>query len=240
MASRRGHGEGSIYRRRDGRWVGVVDLGYENGKRARKYIYGKTRPRVATRLIQVQRSRLEGLAVGDDRQTVSQFISTWLQSVRPSLRPRTWERYEQLMRCHVLPQLGHIRLTRLTPQHLERLYAELVDEGLSPTTVHHIHATIHHALRQGVRLGVVPRNVSDFADPPRARRYEIHPLSQAEVRTLLEAAHGGRLEALYVLAVSTGMRIGELLALRWSDVDLDRARLRVRGTLQRTRGVGSP
>jgi integrase len=108
----------------------------------------------------------------------------------------------------------------LTPAHVQGLYRAKLDEGLAPKTVKYIHTTLHRALKQAVRWGLVPRNAAAGVDPPRVRTPEMRPLSPMQARTLLNAASGDRLEALYVLAITTGMRQGELLGLKWEDVDL--------------------
>ena len=162
------------------------------------------------------------------------FLSSWLESVEHSLRPRTYQRYEQYVRIQAIPNIGRIQLARLTPQHLQTMYAKCLESGLSSTSVAHLHAVLHRALKQATQWGLVARNVATLVTPPRIRRQEMQALSPEQVRLLLETARGNRLEALYVLAVTTGMRHGELLALRWSDVDLDKGLLRIRATLQRS------
>jgi integrase len=127
-----------------------------------------------------------------------------------------------------------VPLARLTPQQVQSLYAQKLDEGLSSSTVHHIRAQLHRALGAAVRLGLVARNVCDVIDPPRMHHHEMATLSPEQARALLVAAANDRFEALYVLALSTGMRQGELLALKWRDVDLEGARLHVRTTRQYT------
>jgi integrase len=133
------------------------------------------------------------------------------------------------------PSPGCIRLGRLTPQHFQRLYQDKLAAGLSPTTVSHLHTVLHGAFAEAVRWGLVPRNVVALARPPRKAHIEIVALTVEQARALLAAAAGNRFEALFVLALKTGMRRGELLALRWADVDLDKGMLQVRGTLRRTR-----
>lgn len=126
------------------------------------------------------------------------------------------------------------RLAELDRGHLDRLYHQRLAAGLSPTTVRHVQAILHRVLEQAVRWGVVARNVADLVDPPRRAQRDMRPLDAVQVRRLLDAAHGDRLEAIFVLAVTTGMRRGELLALRWRGVDLDGASLSVTGTLHQT------
>ncbi len=228
--ARRGNNEGSIYQRGDGRWAAAVSLG--GGRR--KHVYGKSREEVARKLTWALTAAQEGLPIPSDRVTVGRFLEQWLGAERPGLRAGTWRRYEQLARLHVQPELGSVRLVRLCPADLQRLYAKCLAHGLSSTTVHHVHGLLHRALGQATRWGLVSRNVASLVDPPRRRRREMVTLGPAEARRLLSAAKGNRLEAMYVLALATGMRQGELLALHWSDVDAEAGKLRVKGTLLRT------
>jgi integrase len=226
---RRGAGEGSVFRRTDGRWCAYLSLG-DGGRR---YLYGKTRADVQRKLADAHRTQDQGLPFSPERQTVGDFLTEWLEGQRQRLRPNTWKRYEEYVRLHAVPTLGRVKLAALSPQHLDRLYAQRVASGLSPTTVHHIHAVLHKALEQAVRWNLVPRNVAGLVDPPRAARQEMTALTPQQTRTLLEGASDGPLEAILTLAVTTGMRKGELLALHWTDVDLERGTLRVIGTMQR-------
>ncbi len=171
-------------------------------------------------------------------------LERWLKdSVRDTVRPGTYERHQQLVGLHISPALGRLKLKGLTPAHVRWLYREKLDAELAPATVHKMHVVLHKALDQSVRDGLIPRNVTEAVKVPQAGRREILPLSAEETKKLLDAAHGDRDEALYVLAVTTGMRQGELLGLRWEDVDLERGVLRVRHTLTRVRGkvfLGEP
>lgn len=226
--AKRANSEGSIYRRQDGRWCASVTLA--DGRR--RSFYGKTRAEVGQKLILALKAQQDGMPIPGDRLTVGHYLQQWLESARPSLRPRTWTRHEQYVRLHAIPHVGKLPLARLGPQHLQRLYAEKLEAGLSPTSVAHLHAVLHRALVQATRWGLTARNVAALVSPPRVKRLEMRTLSPEQVNTLLEAARGDRLEALYVLAVTTGMRQGELLALRWRDVNLDAGTLQVTATLQ--------
>lgn len=226
---RRGAGEGSIVKRSDGRWMARVDLGWINGRRTRKAIYGKTRQEVARKLSAALRAHQDGLPLSDERVTVESFLHDWLASARTAVRQRTWQTYESYVRIHAIPALGRIPLAKLEPKHLQRLYAERLAAGLSPTTVHHLHAVLHRALGQAARWGMVPRNVASLVDSPPMARHEMRTLNPEEAKAFLETAAGDRLEALYVLALTTGMRQGEMFRLRWPDVDLEAHTLSVRG-----------
>jgi integrase len=234
-SGRRGNQEGSITQLSDGRWQARLTL--EGGKR--KAYYGKTRGEVQQKLTAALRDRDRGLPMAvDERQTLTQYVANWLATVKPTVRPRTWKRYAELMNQHVVPVLGRTPVARLTPHQVQHLYSSKLEEGLSSTTVHHLHAVLHRALAQAMRLGFVARNVTELVDVPRMAERELHVLNREQVRTLLQEVRGDRLEALYGLAVSTGMRQGELLALRWCDMNLDLHTVQVRATLQRTKEAG--
>jgi integrase len=226
---KRANGEGSIYKRKDGRYCATLTI--EGDKR--KSFYGATRQEVSRKLNDALKSHREGLPLADEQQTVGRFFDAWLEAVKPKVRHSTHYRYSGYVRIHIAPELGRVRLAKLTPEHLQRLYAHRIEAGLSPMSVKHIHRVIHAALEKAVRWSLVPRNVADLVDPPRTRRKDMATLSAAQARILISAAQGERLEALYVVALTTGMRQGELLALRWGDVDLDRRTLQVRSSLQR-------
>ena len=231
MSKERGNGEGSIYQRGDGKWVAAVSL--PRGRR--KVIYGRTRAEAAQKLTAALKAIQDGLPVLGERQTTGQYLATWLEGARPSVRAGTWERYESYVRVHIAPALGAVPLSRLSAQHLQRFYADRLESGLSPASVGHLHAVLHRALGEAARFGLVARNVAGLVKRPRGAHKEMMALSPEQARAFLDAAHGERLEALYVLALSTGMRQGELLAIRWQDVDLDSATLQVKATLRRTR-----
>jgi integrase len=233
MANRRGHGEGGIRQRADGRYEATVSLGWRNGKRHRKSIYGRTRREVADKLAAALKAQMDGIEFVPETQTVGNYLDDWLEYIRPRVRPSTWKRYEVNVRVHIKPALGQVRLARLSPQHLTRFYGERQAARLAPRTVLQLHRLIHGAIKQAVRWNLVLRNVADLVDPPRAPRLDVQTYTAEEVRTLLAAAAGDQFEALYVLAVTTGMRQGELLGLRWRDVNLDANMLQVRFALQR-------
>src|SRR4051812_48344438 len=187
-----GHGEacqrrGSIYQRKDERWVGELTLGYANGKRLRKPIYGRTQREVREKLDQARRQHEQGALALGPKQTVKGFLENWLQdTARHRLRPGTFRRYEELIRLHTLPTVGRLQLTKLTPQHLSQLYGAKLTEGLSPRTVEFLHRTLHCALKEAVLWGLIVRNPSDAVKAPKPKRPPIHPLNQEQTRRLLD------------------------------------------------------
>jgi integrase len=241
--TRNGRGEGNIKRRGDGRFEVRITLPEGGGT---KSFYTKTKPEAEKKLREVLYELDQGMPiVRDERLTIKRYLDDWLERKRPSIRPSTWVRYRGLFE-HITAAVGDRRLTSLSADRLERLYAQLLNPkpagaGLSSTTVHHTHVALSQALADAERLGLVARNVAarrSGAKPPSIRQVEMHTLDLEQSRTLLATAADDRLEALYILAVTTGMREGELLALRWRDIDLEAAHLQVRGSLTRPEGEG--
>jgi integrase len=239
----RGNGEGSVYQRKDGRWVGQYLVYLPSGPKYR-YIYAKTRKLAAEKLTKAMADRDGGFVFDDKNLTLSDFLDLWLSDcVKDTVRAGTFERYKGIVNTHISPALGRLRLKALTPAHVQGFYRGRLDSGLSPATVQKIHVVLHKALSQAVKWSLVPRNVTEAVSAPRPVPKEMRPLSAKEARGLLEAAAGDSLEALWVLAVHTGMRQGELLALKWTDVDLEAGKVSVRRTLTRERGhysLGEP
>lgn len=232
---RRGNGEGTIYKRKDGRYEARYTVQTVTGPK-RKTLYGRTRAEVAEKLTKEMADRDSGLVFDSKNLSLSAYLNRWLNdSVRDNVKQNTYESHEYFVRRHIVPTLGHFKLRNLTPAHVQRLYRDKLDSGLSSRTVELVHTTLRKALNQAVKWELVPRNVADAAQAPRPKKREIRPLTLEQVRVLLNTTRGDRLEALYVLAISAGLREGELLGLRWEDVDIDRGVLRVRQQLTRTR-----
>lgn len=235
MPKRRGNGEGTITRRKDGRWEARYTVHTANGPK-RRVLYGKTRAEVATKLTKAMSDRNSGLVFDVGCLTVGGYLDRWLEgSVRDTVRQRTYERYEQIARVHLKPTLGRLKLKNITTTHVRSLYREKLDGGSSPRTVQYIHTTLRKALKDAVTDGLIPRNVTDGIKAPRPKTKEINPLNPEQARAFLDAVSGDRFEALYVLALHCGLREGELLGLKWDDVDLEAGTLRVRRALSETR-----
>ena len=237
---RRGNGEGSIYLDTAGRWRGYVDLGYSGGRRRRKYVIGRTRREVAAKLRDAATARDAGtLVVTDSTQTVGDWLEFWLESIAAAkVRPSTLHAYRGYVRNRIVPALGHHRLDRLQPEHLEAFYRQSLEEGLAPATVLQMHRILSRALKVGLRRGRVARNVASLVDAPTVRRTEIVPLTATEARQVLAAASTDRNAARWSVALALGLRQGEALGLWWDDLDLNNATLTVRRALQRKPGGG--
>jgi len=233
---RRGNGEGTITRRKDGRWEARYYVHTMDGAK-RKVLYGKTRAEARDKLAKALSDRIDGIVYDDENMTLGEYLDVWLQgSVFGSVRQSTYDRDKNLVNKHIKPVLGGLKLKKLNSAQVQSFYRNRVDAGLSGSTVHKMHDILRRGLVQAVKWHLVPRNVAEAATPPRPTPKEMHALSVDEARRLLEAAGEDRLEALYVLAIHTGMRQGELLALRWQDVDLENAVASVRRTLTRSGG----
>ncbi|MDQ3701517.1 MAG: site-specific integrase, partial [Chloroflexota bacterium] len=236
---RRGAGEGHIARWRD-LWRGVLSVSRRlDGKPDYRFVYAKTRAECQAKLDGLKTSVRSGPLPADPGLTFGDFLERWLRdSVRPSVRPRTYESYRQQADSHLLPALGRYRLAKLGPDVLQGYYAAKLLKGLSSTTVKYHHAIIHRALKQAVRWRLAPSNAAEAVDPPRARRDEMRFLTPGEVAALLQTARAAadRLAALWTLAVYSGARQGELLGLRWSDVDLEAGTLSISRALIRVQG----
>ena len=173
----------------------------------------------------------DGGHLASDQLTLSNYMLSWLEHRKHEVRWQTWRRYEQLFRIHIQPNLGNIKLVKLQPDHLRDLYTQKLDNGLSATTVKHIHAVLRAAMHQAERDQIIVRNVCRQVDPPRTKQYQINPLSPEQARRLIQEVSGHEDEALYLVALTTGMRQAELLGLRWQDVDLQNGFISVRRSL---------
>jgi integrase len=235
--SRHANGEGGVRSkvRPDGRWEARYHVEVD-GAWKRRSVFAATKAAAAQKLRAALSVRDAGNAsVSTGKITVGSFLDDWLAATKSNVRPRTFVSYSQIVRDHLKPGLGRIPLTRLQPQQIQRLYAELL-ERRSPKTVQNVHVTLHRAFEQAHRWRLVPNNVADLVDPPRQARREMKALSPEQARQVLEAARGDELEALWTVALTTGLRQGELLALRWPDVDLESGSLRVVASLVRMVG----
>jgi integrase len=233
MGKRRGNNEGSMYQRPNGRWCAQISIA---GKRLTKYAATQRECRewLKETLTQVD----DGLTMAGARVTLSTYFTRWLETASLSLRPNTAGQYAHITRKYILPTLGQIKLKDLRPDHIQQLHTDLLAAGTGVRTVQLVHAVLHRALGQALKLRLLQRNPTDAVDKPKAKHAEMKTLNLEQARTLLAAAQGERLEVLYYLAIHTGLRQGELLGLRWSDLDWQTGALQVQRQLQRVAGAG--
>lgn len=216
-------GDGSIYRRADGKWVAQLSLGGRSSRAYRRRIR-PTRAEARLALDDLKAERRAG--VTPSRVTTGDFLEQWVRDVR-DIRPTTRHGYEAAIRYHLVPTIGDIRLASLSPLHVEQALATLAPR-MSPKSLRNVHVVLRRALVHAVRAGLVSRNVAgrEFVDAPKVPDRLPDALTVEEVRRLLEACRGDRLETLVILAVATGLRQGELLGLAWEDIDRDRITVR--------------
>ena len=233
MTSRRPNGDGSIFRRKNGSWVAYLST--TDGRR--KYFYGNTREEVRRRLGAAVHARESGTLADARGTSLGEYLEQWLREVvKPNVRPWTYKGYEVHVRLHIKPTLGRIGLDKVQPLQIQQLVNQKVSSGLKPKSVRYILGTLRTALNQAIRWGLISRNPATLVDGPRVEQYEIQPLSPDEARAFLNSLKGDRLEALYSVALTMGLRQGEALGLRWPDVDLELGYLRVSKQLQRING----
>jgi integrase len=234
-----GNGTGTVYPRKnkEGKITGYRGSYFAADGR-RRYVSAKTKTEARRALRQAMADADRGLIFDADNLKVGEYLDRWLSdSVSDTVKATTFERYEQIARVHLKPALGRVKLKALTPAHVRGLYREKLGAGSSARTVRYIHTTLHKALKQAVMDGLIPRNATEAVKPPQSTREEMNPLTPEQAKHLLQVAHetGDRLEAVYVLAIHTGLRQGELLGLKWDDVDLEDGSLQVRRTLAITK-----
>ena len=234
--NRRGNQDGSIRRRSDGRWEGRVAVSV-GGRIVRRSCYGQTRAAVQRRLRELAREMALGTHPAESRQTVAEYLTAWVAAECLSLRPRTWERYRGIVTQHLVPDVGRVQLTKLTVPQVEALLAAKAASGLAPRSVGHIRAVLRTALGDAVRRELVGRNVAGLASPPRVPDRLIDPFTPDECSRILLGAGAFGLEAVVALALGLGLRQGEVLGVRWRDIDLEGSTVRVQMALQLIHGV---
>jgi integrase len=233
--ARRRHGEGSLFQRKDGRYVAQVKL--DSGKKKQRYFKSEKEARLALR--KMLHEKEQGTLPTGPQQTLKVYLDQWLEQVhKPAIRTSTYYMYRTVLDKHIIPALGHIRVQQLTPQQVQAFYASKLEDGFGANWVKKFHIVLHAALENAVRWNLVARNVCDLVTPPVPQQMKIQPLTPEQVRRLLGAARGHKLEALITLAVNTGMRRGELLGLHWQDIDFEAECLYVRRSVSRVGTFG--
>lgn len=234
---RRGHNEGSIHRRGDGRWVAVIALGVQDGRRVRKYLYARTRAEVTQKLRDAQAVIHAGLPVPDERLTVAAYLEHWLTDVLPESvgSVNTLDNYAWAVRKHLVPALGHKRLVKLTPADVAELLRAKATAGMAKSSLARLRSVLVAALAHAVLEGLVVRNVAALVRGPRGAGPDGRSLTHEEALALLRTTKGERLEAAFVTTLVLGLRPGEVLGLRWDDVDEANAVLHIRSSLKRER-----
>jgi len=210
----KGNGTGTVYPRKnkDGKVIGYRGSYFApDGKR--RYVSAKKKGDAEKALRQAMADADRGLVFDAGTLTLGKYLEDkWLADIQDTVRRKTFVQYESVVKRHLAPALGRLKLVSLTPAHVRAFYRKKLDSGLSPRTVQYIHVTLHKALKQAVADGLIPRNVTEAVKAPQALRKEIKPLNPTQIKALLWAARGDRLEALYIFAIHTGLRRSEILA----------------------------
>ncbi len=218
-----------------GRWQAIVELGTDpaTGKRRQVFRSAKTKAEAREVLRKLLRELEDGSFVEPSETTLAEYLSLWLEDVaRHRVTARSLDRYRSIVRVHLIPALGGVKLTSLRPDQVQHLYSRLVDEGLSAATIQKVHTVLHGSLKHAVAMHMLPRNPAENMALPRIRRREITALSEAEVGRLLAAAEGTPVAVPLLCLVTLGVRRGELLGLTWPDVDFEQGQVSVRRTLE--------
>ena len=231
MAKRRLNHEGSLTLRKDGLWVARVS---HEGERIAAY--GRTKEQARQKLRGLIRKQEQGLHLVTTAMPLSGYLSQWLASVKNRVRPSTYDGYEGLIRVHIIPRLGHIKLGKLAPEHINKAWETLLKEGKSASVVEHAHVRLSKALNDAVKHQFIYHNPCQNVTAPRAEKREINPPDAQAIHRLLETAKDTACYELLHTAFYTGLRRNEALALRWRDVDLNECSISVGRSLYRAKG----
>lgn len=236
--SKRGNGEGSVCRRPDGRWQGSITIGRDDrGRLIRKYFYGKTRKETSEKLNRaIEELRDNRFINKSDNPTVEQWCHEWLWSYkRNSVKQKTFDQYETILRTHIIPDIGDIRLADLKTMHIQRIINKMHDSGLSHRTIEVMKIVMHAALKQAQRNKLVSENVCENVVLPRKQPKHIRVLNEDEQTKLIAALKDNYIGRGLLFALYTGMRRGEVLALKWSDYDKNEKTISITKALSRVR-----
>src|ERR687889_1610487 len=236
----RGNGAGTVYARRnkEGKVTGYRGSYFTpDGKR--RYVSAKRKTKCERKLRDTMTDADRGLVFDASNQTVSEYMTHWLEDfAKANLASRTYHNYKLQIREHIVPAFGKMKLSKLDTPNIQALYTAKLRDGLKPSSIRYIHAVLHCALQKAVELRLIPRNPAASAHPPKIRQEAMTPLDAGQARILLKAAQDDRFDCLYALSLTCGLRMGEALGLKWSDIDLDAGTLRVHRQLQRIREGG--
>jgi integrase len=215
----------------------VIDLGYVAGKRTRKTWYRKTRKEAAAKLNEELANLRRGGLVATADVTLEAYLRSWLEtSVKGNRALRTVESYTQMIESHIIPELGRIKLGKLTPKDVQGMMNRKKASGLSARTVAYLRAILRSALTSAVKQEIIVRNVASFTESPRGEKREPKPFTVEETKAFFAAVHNDRHEAAYVIAGTYGLRRGEVLGMRWSDIDFEAGVFHIRQQVQRVDG----
>ncbi|VIF72939.1 phage integrase [Clostridioides difficile] len=237
MATKRANGEGSIGKYKDG-WRSRIMIGYnEYGKPIRKEFYGKTQKEVKDKLDAYKKQYYLSSDISDDKITLEHWFYNWLFEYRiKDLKPKSFERYESIYRNYIKDtDLGNVKLKDLRVSHIQKYYNRLLDSNKSIPTIRQINTKLKTCLSEAEKQGLIQRNYSTMVNiPVEKKENKLEILTLEQQKSFIKAIDGHKLEVLFLVALGTGLRLGELLGLKWFDIDFKRSNLTVKRTLQRT------
>lgn len=218
-------------RKRGNKWCFVVDIGRDEvtGKRTQKWFHGYEKEKDAERaMIDKIKELNDGTYIEETDETFGDFMENWLTNKKNQVRPGTWKSYSWLIKTHLIPHLGKVKVIQLKPRHLNDLYNKKLLNVISANSIKKLHGLIKDALDEGIGFGDISKNVANAVTPPRVKKVKFEVWTEDQLKQFLDEAKKNRFYVAFELAASTGMRIGEILGLRWKDVDLDGHKLSVR------------
>lgn len=234
--TRNAQGGGTIRQRKDGTWEARYTVGRNpgTGKQIQKSVYGKTQKEVRQRLQQITTAIDNGTYTEPSKTTVAQWLEVWLETYTSDVKPLTKRAYSTSIKNHIIPAIGALKLDKLTPLQIQKFYNECINgsKNLKAKTVKNIHGVLHSALKQALMNGIIRSNPADSCTLPRIEKVEIKPFDDDAEKRFLQAIDGDKYERLFVVDLYTGMRKGEILGLRWSDIDFDQGIITISRQLQ--------
>lgn len=240
MATKNASGLGSIRQRSDGRWEGRYSAGFDprTGKQIQRSVYGKTQREVRQKLNKITSELDSGTYTAPTKLTVSEWLQIWLTEYTSNVKPFTKRAYQDRVRIHILPALGPIKLTALTPPIIQKFVNDLGSgrdgrKALAPKTIKNIHGVLHRALLQAQLVGYLKINPADHCALPRVIRPDIQPLDDEAITKFIKTVSGNKYEILFLITLFTGMRQGEVLGLTWKDLNWEQHSITIKQQLQR-------
>lgn len=231
---KRSNGDGSLYRRRDGLWAGAFDVPTVSGRRRRIVVYGKTREQARDKMNKAMQDARAGMLVPDEVWKLGPYLEYWLENfVKQNRRPATYTLYEMNIRLYLNPGLGHYKLTALTVAHVQQFFNQRLQQGDSVCKVQVMRTVLSAALTRAVREELIPRNVARLVELPEWHAGTVRPWTAEEARQFLGVSESDPLHAAFVLLILYGLRRGEVLGLRWQDIDFGAGTIRIEQQVQR-------
>ena len=234
MAKKRGQGEGSVFKRKDGLWVAQITI--ETGRQKSKYFHSQREARDWLKHTQTQIDN--GLNLSTANVDLATFLNKWFDAHKLSVRPNTSALYWQMLDNHIIPSLGKMKLKDIRPDHIQNFYTLKMKAGTSKAVIGIIHSVLHLAFEQAMKWGLIGRNPVDAVIKPKRKSKEIKTLDENQTRALLSTVVNTRYQALFWMAITTGLRKGELLGLKWSDLDWRKKQIQVQRQIQRIQKEG--